>query len=166
MSMKNIVEQATEAEAAMNDTESLQKLGGIQRIKESTIGAIGNVLKGTGRLFKKGERTKGAAQIGQGILDALDVFFGAAADANRFVFGPKETKVGSGPSEYNYNISRAIGGAKDVSNPVEAIGVAGDILHAGATKLGSDGLIALRRNDILGSQENVRKQVANLDIAA
>lgn len=129
---------------ATSSSESLQNLGGLRRTQESTLGAIGNVLGGAGQLvFGKG-RLKGAARMGQGVLDALDVVPSFAADSIRFVTGPKGNETG--PSGYNYNITRALGSVKEVRDPLGAIGAATDIVHAAVFKLGSDALKAAQRN--------------------
>ena len=138
-------EQADHALEAAANGETLQKLGGIQRVRESTLGAIGNIFGGARRLFRKGERLDGIAQMGQGVLDALDIIPSALADANRFVWGPKETKVGRGPSGSITNTGRAIKGVDDVNSVPDAIGVAGDVVHALGFKLASYAL-ALARN--------------------
>ncbi|PIR48530.1 hypothetical protein COU80_02350 [Candidatus Peregrinibacteria bacterium CG10_big_fil_rev_8_21_14_0_10_55_24] len=64
------------------DREPMEPLGGIQRTKESTIGAVGNVLKGAGNILRL-RPLRGGAQIGQGVLDALDVAPSFAADVLR-----------------------------------------------------------------------------------
>jgi hypothetical protein len=133
-------------ESVSSYKETLQHLGDLQRTKESTIGAIGNILEGAGRTVFKGQLVKGPLQIGQGILDGLDAPISLAADTNRFVFGPKGDGVPTGTSEYNYNVSRAIGSASQVKDPLGAIGAAGDIIHAVGFKLGSDALKAFRNN--------------------
>ena len=127
------------------ETRSLKKLGGLRRTQESTIGAIGNVLGGAGEVvFSKGNRLKGLARVGQGVLDGLDIVPSFAADSIRFVTGPKGNETGA--SEYQYNITRALGSAKEVQDPLGAIGAATDIIHASVFKLGSDALQAYRNN--------------------
>jgi hypothetical protein len=64
------------------DREPMEPLGGIQRTKESTVGAVGNVFKGTGNILRL-RPLRGGSQIVQGALDALDVIPSFAADVLR-----------------------------------------------------------------------------------
>ena len=123
----------------------LNHLGGITRTAESTVGAVGNVLKGTGRFVFKGEFVKGAAQVGQGVFDAIDVIPSAAADGIRMVAGPDGPR---GRSPYNYNITRALGSFEqiDMKRPVGAVGAVADLTHAAIFKPGSDILRAVQQN--------------------
>tara|TARA_Y100000310_G_scaffold334980_1_gene415924 strand:- start:698 stop:1237 length:540 start_codon:yes stop_codon:yes gene_type:complete len=123
---------------------NLNHLGGLTRIKESTVDGVGNVLKGTGRFVFKGQFIKGAAQVGQGALDILDIIPSAAADGVRMVAGPDSPR--GGPSPYNYNISRALGSVDQIKKPQHAISAATDIVHASVFKLGSDALRAVQKN--------------------
>ena len=74
--------------AIRGEKESLPELGGISRVKQSTLDAVGNVLGGVGKIVT-GKPLKGIAQGAEGVFDALDIIPGAAADGIRAVTGPK-----------------------------------------------------------------------------
>jgi hypothetical protein len=125
----------------------LDNLGGLTRVKESTFGAVGNVLGGTGKLlFRPGQRFNGALQIGQGGLDALDIIPAAAADGIHMVTGPDSPP---GKSPRRYNITRALDSFShiDTKRPVGAVGAVADVVHASVFKLGSDALKAARQSN-------------------
>ena len=121
----------------------LSHLGGLTRVKESTVDGVGNILGGTGRFVFKGQFIKGAAQVGQGVLDILDIVPSAAADGVRMITGPDGPR---GQSPYNYNISRALGSWGQIEKPQHAVGAAVDTIHAAVFKLGSDALRAVQQS--------------------
>ncbi|MBU2259261.1 hypothetical protein KKC44_01520 [Patescibacteria group bacterium] len=130
-----------ELQTEIADEAPLDHLGGFQRIKESTLGAVGNVFGGAGKVLT-GKPIKGLAQAGQGVLDAFDVIPSAVADGIRSATGPDNPR---GSSPYYYNISRAFGSIAQVEKPSDVVGATVDIVHASFFKLGSDALKAIRR---------------------
>jgi len=115
---------------------SLNHLGGYERTKESTIGAVKNLVQGAGRLlFVSGKRWKGATQIAQGAFDAADVIPSAILDTARPLTSPTSQR---GSSPYNYNISRAAGSFTNAESPRDYLGASLDAVHAIGFRAGSD----------------------------
>lgn len=141
--MENV--PAVEA-AAIQNGEGLQHLGGLRRTQESTIGAVGDVLGGLKQvaLPSRGEsRIGGAARIAEGVFNAADIIPSAIADGARAFTGPDMPK---GQSQYNYNISRALGSFQHAKKPQHLIGGVIDTIHAVTTRAGTDIMRAIRRN--------------------
>lgn len=130
-----------------NDGASLEPLGGFQRTKESSIGAVGNVAGGIGQIITgTGGRFKGILRVGEGIFDALDVVPSAVADGVRMVAGtPSNSHTPS-----RFHTVRAMRHASDIrtDNVVNGVldtgAVAVDNIHAIGFKLGSDVLRLMR----------------------
>jgi len=72
-----------------SDNEPMEPLRGWQRVKESTLGALGNIGGGFARMIGLSEKgfqpVRGVLQIGQGVLDVLDVVPSVVADGTRIV---------------------------------------------------------------------------------
>jgi hypothetical protein len=134
--------KAEKLPAQSSEGDHLEHLGGFVRLQESTLGAAGNVLSGTGKVLT-GKPIRGVAQVGQGVLDAIDIVPSAIADGVRSATGPDNPR---GTSQYNYNISRALGSFNQIEKPSDAIGAAVDVVHASVFKLGSDALKAIRKS--------------------
>lgn len=118
----------------------MEHLGGLQRTKESSVGAVVDVASGIKQMIlpnrSKGEgRLKGAARIGEGVFNALDIVPSAIADGTRAAIGP-DRKQGS--SDYNYNISRGFGSFRDMEKPQHAVSAVVDNIHAIGFRAGTD----------------------------
>jgi hypothetical protein len=135
-----------------SDGDLLKPLGGFQRTKESTIGALGNVGGGAVALLK-GKIVGGPLQIAQGVFDALDTIPSAVADGVRGVMGTQSGNYGSSRT----NIGRAFShvGDIDLSDPVETIkdtiAVTTDAVHAVVFKPLSDVLRLARGSKSLAA---------------
>jgi hypothetical protein len=101
-----------------NDGDYLKPLGGFRRTQESTIGAVGNIIGGTGELLR-GRLLHGPARIGLGVFDGLDFFPSALADWYRSVMGTES--VSHSPSRTNIGRAFSHFGDIDTSSPVQAI---------------------------------------------
>lgn len=131
------------------DGDILEPLGGWQRTQESTFGAVGNIVGGTGQLITgngQGGRIGGVARVGQGALDVLDIPVSLAADGIRNVAGTPSNPHSSS----RFNITRAAKSFTDIrtDDPMNAIKDAvvftTDNIHALFFKAGSDALKAVR----------------------
>lgn len=160
--LRNSSEQLVQS---VESEDYLEELHGITRTKESTIGAVRDILVGTGRLlFKRGKRIKGAAQAAEGIGNILEIPFSFGADVLRSMFGPKGRE---GTSPFRYNITRALGSFGRIEKPTDVIGALGDTAHSLFARPITD-LIRLVRNNVgsgrsIGSvQSSTHAQVAQI----
>lgn len=160
MFMRKIMEYASLRESrllslrleSMGGGDTMEPLEGFQRTRESSIGAVQNVLGGlrqtiTGKNWdgEKKSRIGGVAGVGRGVLDAFDIPVSLGADAIRNVAGTP-TKPHS-PSKYN--ITRALKSVDiRTDDPVNAIKdtvvYVSDNVHALLFKPGSDALKAIQ----------------------
>jgi hypothetical protein len=130
-----------------NDGATLEPLGGFQRTKESSIGAVGNVLGGVGQVITgTNGRFRGLLRVGEGVFDALDIVPSAIADGVRMTAGtPSKSHTPSG-----FHTVRAFRHASDIrtDNVVNGVldtgAVVVDNIHAIGFKLGSDILRLMR----------------------
>ena len=85
---------------------NMEPLRGYQRTKESTFGAVGNIVGGAGQVITgTNGRFRGALRIGQGVLDVADVIPSIAADGIRSLGGtPSHASTST-----RFNVTRAIG---------------------------------------------------------
>lgn len=134
---------------SVGSSDTLEPLGGWQRTKESTFGAVGNILGGTGQVITgngKGGRIGGVARFGQGALDAFDIPISALADGVRNVAGTPSNPH----SPSRFNITRAAKSFTDIrmDDPMntikDSIVFTTDNIHALFFKPGSDALKAIR----------------------
>lgn len=93
------------------NSEYLHSLGGLQRTKESTIGAAGDVVGGVGSVITgQGGRFRGILRAGEGVANVLDAVPSAATDGLRSLSG---MPTGS-ESPARFNITRAINDAANI----------------------------------------------------
>lgn len=130
-----------------SDSPYMEPLGGLQRTKESSIGAVTNIAGGIGQVITgTGGRIKGVLRMGQGVLDAFDIVPSLAADGVRKFAGTPSNSY----SPSRFNITRALSHARDIrtDNVVDGVLDAGavvvDNIHSIGFKAGSDALKALR----------------------
>ncbi len=128
--------------------EYMDELKGLQRTKESSIGAAGNIVGGTGQILTgsgKG-RLDGALRLGQGALDIFDVPVSGVADGIRSLSGmPTGNEAPS-----RFNVTRAFNDYANIrtDDPMNTVkdGMAwtAGMVHAVFFKGGSDLLKAAR----------------------
>lgn len=102
--MKNLnVVSAAENRIMRYSAEMMEPLGGLQRSKESTFEAIGNIGEGVKQIITgTNGRLRGLARVGQGILDVADTGVSAIADGVRSLSG-----MPSNGASGRYSITRA-----------------------------------------------------------
>ncbi|PIR52782.1 hypothetical protein COU76_04515 [Candidatus Peregrinibacteria bacterium CG10_big_fil_rev_8_21_14_0_10_49_10] len=124
-------------------SDRLCTLTGITRIRESTVDAVGGIMKGTGKILS-GEPLKGLAKVGESVFNILDIPASAVADFSTAITRPVDRKPGT--SEYGLNVSRALGSFKEAKRPTEFIGATIDTIHAIGFRAGSDILRIIQKN--------------------